>query len=513
MKRIGALFLPLALLCGCNAPAATVTPVPENVAEKPPEQPVPASSVFADWSKLTQYEPPHESYTRYWPEETKKLIPADDYGALLPIAGLQMNLDWFEYRYGLATADGRLVVDPVYDSVLQLSTLNHLTGQPEYLPVYQLQQTAYDSGDEGKQLCGLAALDGSWCTEIIYTACCQTAAGDQYILMTEDQSIWLCDENGVVTPRPMTQNLSSLLPAEWLEMHGWRGEIVCVKAASGKGCWLIDYYNGRQIFLPDVAYCFGWGQGDIWAPATATNGLEGYLDRDGNWAIRPQFFSAEAFAGDYAQAHISGEKRFVMIDRQGNVVLRAQGHMRLCANGGQLRYVDVGGMDKILAVYDEQLRPLEHPSIGCAVSGMWQGLYWLDTAGQAWCEVAGQAYCLPMGMQLRRLDGLLATVEQTGQNTVGVYDLETERWVIPVRDAWDMQSMVDPDTGVNYFVERVYDTNSVVVYAADGRELFRATGISTVRCGLFSITYGEWSGIVNERGEWLMRYHMQTNSD
>ena len=40
--------------------------------------------MHADWSALTPYQTPQNQYTRRYPGWTEELIPADDYGNLIP---------------------------------------------------------------------------------------------------------------------------------------------------------------------------------------------------------------------------------------------------------------------------------------------------------------------------------------------------------------------------------------------------------------------------------------------
>lgn len=110
MKRLLILALALCLLSGCGTAA--------------PSEETPSSPVYTDWSHLTPYEAPKAVYTLspgYRPGSG--LAPRDGYGMLLPYIGSDLGVtDYITDhlpQYGLVSAKGQLVTDPIYDSVTQ----------------------------------------------------------------------------------------------------------------------------------------------------------------------------------------------------------------------------------------------------------------------------------------------------------------------------------------------------------------------------------------------------------
>ena len=106
-----------------------------------------------------------------------ELIPSDDYGSVLPYLGGEVYTEYPyddmasvipSYRYGLCTADGTILTDPVYNHIYQATWYDYALGRTHSLPVWVLTQTA--EGDDGEYYTavGLAALDGSWYTGMIY---------------------------------------------------------------------------------------------------------------------------------------------------------------------------------------------------------------------------------------------------------------------------------------------------------------------------------------------------------
>ena len=127
-NRLFAAALAAALLlslAACGAAPGETTPAPslppESVSPAPGASAAPTaepSGVFVDWSYLTDYVPPKNQYTRLREGPLDTLTPAPDYGLLLPFVGEILyspgDSTWQVGRkYGLTTADGRLVLDPV----------------------------------------------------------------------------------------------------------------------------------------------------------------------------------------------------------------------------------------------------------------------------------------------------------------------------------------------------------------------------------------------------------------
>lgn len=163
-RRVCAALLGLSLLlcaaCQAQPPAGTPTPTLEAAATPTPTPaptpaptPTPILSVHTDWSALTPYEPPEPICTRRYEEFTGALIPADDYGPLVPFLGDKMG--GVENLYGLMTAEGEIVVDPVFREVWP-ATVSSQRPFPFYMLLLPNKGWA------------MAARDGSWCTEFRY---------------------------------------------------------------------------------------------------------------------------------------------------------------------------------------------------------------------------------------------------------------------------------------------------------------------------------------------------------
>lgn len=175
MKRLLPLTLALALLAGC-APTGAEIPVETAV---PTATPRPGPAVYTDDSKLTPHEKarPIAKFTRRYEEFTDTLIPAGDYGPLIPFPGAVVTRPaedgwgWMEdySLYGLMTLEGEVVVDPVFSSASAPSMWDERGQQARELDCLVLQKVVKNADGEPVDVAALCARDGSWCTGFDYT--------------------------------------------------------------------------------------------------------------------------------------------------------------------------------------------------------------------------------------------------------------------------------------------------------------------------------------------------------
>lgn len=168
MKKLGRIapVLALALLlsaCGDPEPQQTPEPTP------------PPSGVAVHWDVLTPR--PENIAERRYEGYTDRLIPADDYGDLMPYIGGEAATDWEQsWFYGLATHDGEIVTDPVYTEVNALGWFDYRQGKTRHEDVLILRSAvptgsapSQEPAPDFEDRYGLAAIDGSWYTGQIYT--------------------------------------------------------------------------------------------------------------------------------------------------------------------------------------------------------------------------------------------------------------------------------------------------------------------------------------------------------
>ena len=519
MKKVYATFLLLffILLCSCamqEAPDNRPLPAEPSQAPMAAEEAELVSSVYADWSKLAGQEIREASYSSYWPEPQNMLIPDDGYEMLLPFVGLELNVhsklegvSWDEYRYGLATAAGALVVEPVYDSVYQLS---YMTGtDSQAMPVYVLTQTQCLDGGNGKLLRGAAAVDGSWCTELAYDAI--FAIGPDRLLLVDASGFsWFCDMKGNVTRTALQESVFAFWGEWWMEMGGIHSDIACFPAENGDGCWLLNFTTGAKKHLTDVRYCTGFWWDDDMLPAMDRNLRVGYLNAEGEWAIQPQFTNANSFAGEFALVSGSDYDDQFFIDGQGNTVLKPQGHFMEISASDQKLYLDLDASNIILAVYDTRLQPLPISAVGNTWIENWSNLLWKDEQGSLWIwngEEGVDATEPLADAEFNGLYGKLLRFWREGQ--YGVYDLEAGRWLFALNMKYQ-SFLEDTITGEVYIMDGY---TGGTVYDCTGQKLFTAAQVGAPTDGIFSVRTGAWSGLMDRDGRWRIRYPIQTGND
>lgn len=170
MKKLGRIAPVLALallLSACGGPEPQQTPEPTP----------PPSGVAVHWDVLTPR--PENIAERRYEGYTDRLIPADDYGDLMPYIGGEAATDWEQsWFYGLATHDGEIVTDPVYTEVNALGWFDYRQGKTRHEDVLILRsavptdEASYPQDEwtpKFEDRYGLAAIDGSWYTGQIYT--------------------------------------------------------------------------------------------------------------------------------------------------------------------------------------------------------------------------------------------------------------------------------------------------------------------------------------------------------
>lgn len=169
MKKLGRIAPVLALallLSACGGPEPQQTPEPTP----------PPSGVAVHWDVLTPR--PENIAERRYEGYTDRLIPADDYGDLMPYIGGEAATDWEQsWFYGLATHDGEIVTDPVYTEVNALGWFDYRQGKTRHEDVLILRsavptdEASYPQDEwtpKFEDRYGLAAIDGSWYTGQIY---------------------------------------------------------------------------------------------------------------------------------------------------------------------------------------------------------------------------------------------------------------------------------------------------------------------------------------------------------
>lgn len=359
-----------AALCGCNkAPAQGETTVTKQTTAPTATafEPVVEGGTTAPYfrlsalPKLEPYKPAQEIFTRLREEYTDRLVPSDSYGELVPFRGAALKYyvskedsvffgDGFMYSqqsatYGLATLDGKIVVDPVYTNVDRRKLDNG-----KY--IYFLNEK---TGEMNGKVTA-AASDGSWVIEGDFT----TGGGvsENRIILGKttgepgegpsgtENSFFVYDYNGKYLFR--VDGVSYL--TEYSEGYAavntsWYGDGKYTEKS-----WFIDA-NGKKVFGDYKGYAGAFQNG--YAQIYADN-FEGYIDTSGRKHLEIPI-SAKSYINeeDYwrfksketgLKAEISrggedyelfcctdNDGMSYVFDRDGSTVAKAYGITEICA--------------------------------------------------------------------------------------------------------------------------------------------------------------------------------------
>ena len=178
---------------------------------------------------------PPEVGGRYYPDYTAELKPADDYGGLVPYAGLRLSDDWYVDTgclYGLMTRDGRVVVDPVYSQVSVMGGVLVLT-----------------RGQEDGPRFAAAGLSGQWVTGYDYTGFSLSETG---VSLFTDRDVTLMVADGSVAARLTPEDMGisrelfeGMFRNEEIFTSQWIGDKLSVTELYDEdtGEFYMQYYN------------------------------------------------------------------------------------------------------------------------------------------------------------------------------------------------------------------------------------------------------------------------------
>lgn len=279
-----------------NAPVTTVNQSTTDEPESLPDfttQPDTSSSEptipyfrLSALPKLEPFEAESEIYGRFYTERTEKLIARSDYGELLVFKGKPLSFrdpetGSFIYMekdvtptYGLATLDGKIVVDTVYSRIRRYNTENGKS-------IFVLNR--YLESGEGSA--SIAASDGSWVVDGNFgyilkpsdgRIVAESSMGNYDEMETYDRDYSIYDYNGkllftVNDVSYMTEYNCGMAGVN-IERYGEEGENL------GDG-WFVDK-DGKKV-ISGYKYC-GSFEDNGYAIAN-TEESSGYINTSGEW--------------------------------------------------------------------------------------------------------------------------------------------------------------------------------------------------------------------------------------
>lgn len=416
MKRLLPICAALLLALTACTPPADPSPSPGGVQmPSAAESPVPSQglTVRTDWSKLEpRPDPLPRVGSRWYADYTADLIPREDYGELIPYAGLRLLDDWPASTgclYGLMTTDGAAVTDPVFSSV---SRAGYGGGVLPLLVLRKGDPTLDDNWDPA--MLAVAAADGSWVTGYDYRCC---RASQQGLLLLTKERLTAMGADGQIlhsySPEEMglSQKEFDRLFSDVLSYEGvggtWCGDYISLD-------WMDDSTTAVRLYQLSTGELTAMGHdewndyyaaqsGDSSWEWTAGNGST-TLTRGGESHVIPHSTPDGWVEVQGDLVLFSNSCAVYTLD--GKEILPPRDHASVSwmrdalGDGGLLAVTDYSGESIIITYYRPDGTPVPLPILDG----------WQDTMGTRWYRQAGL------------VGGL---IELLDWNTASYYDLDT----------------------------------------------------------------------------------------
>ena len=325
-RKIISLSLAAAALLSLSACGPEAAPASTGPAE-----------VEAHWEVL-ETSAPYIANRRY-EGYTDALIPADDYGELVPyIGGEVLSIPPFStYMYGLATREGEIITDPVYFSVKDCRWYDGAgeSGSADALILSSGETAEGEDGSSFEIRRGLCAADGSWYTGQRFSdvplesrcgALCLEPDGAVAMLGWDGAELWRW-EAGAAPLEGFAER------AEYLSYAEYAGDYLIYDAGGEGAPSYIDLRDGR-VYAEKPAE-LTWPPAEEPLPFGAEKYAGGlYTIEDGLITIEPDSGGSYTFAvpegpgdfypsinGDRVIFHFYGEAS-VLTDLDGNELKR-----------------------------------------------------------------------------------------------------------------------------------------------------------------------------------------------
>ena len=517
-----AILLPALLLTACTGgptsassaseSAASAAPSPSPSALPPVPSPAPTnwhSGVKTDYSGLTPYRPLQEKYTRLSPGPLPALKPAANYGKLMPYIGATMYGvgGYLSFNmYGLVTAAGMIVTDPVFARAFQGSYFNYIDNTSIYVPAFDLLKLAdkIDKDNPWKSVRhAVCALDGSWVTDFDYS---NIFFADTVILAVrnnEKNDVDVLDYNGKLLYNSTVLGCYSQIASNsaYAFISGYGDGLMAVPLTNGKTAY-IDAPTGTVHYAPyALGEAFFGGYARV---RTKETGLYGYMNRDFTMVIQPQFLFADFFSGGKAVVQLQ-DNSYAVIDQTGKTLFKSPntiGRMDSSIYG----VYDSGGTARF---YDSNLK--EIAADGMPLKQLNGGWFYYTTADGAVVLNGSEKHTISGVKEIEAVSGGLVcyyvnTPEKWSQ---GVKALDG-RDIVPLTD-YSSIYLTTGKTGSIYIVVATYSKSGMdqtyKVLDKNGKTVLSGKGWANynAQVGLFEVNDVQSFGYTDDSGAYVFR--------
>ena len=534
MKRLRKLviltiLLPTLLLCSClklpssigqnpqNTPAAAASvptgAPPSSIPSAAVASPAPTdwhSGVKTDYSGLTPYQPLEEKYTRLSAGALPVLKPSGSYGKLLPYVG-ETFYGEFDYntfsRYGLVTKDAVIVTDPVYTNVYQGSYYNYGDYTSIYVPAYDLEQLS-DKIDKDNPWDSVrhavCALDGSWSTTFDYAG---VFFADNIIMCIRDSEkndIDILDYSGKLLYNTTSLGCYKDIPPQsaYIFESGYGEGLIAVPLSTGKTVY-IDAQTGVQTMTDyKLGEAFFGGYARV---RENENGLIGFINKDFELVIKPQYLYADIFYHGKNVVQFE-DNSYAVIDEAGNILFENQ---YIVSRWDAATY-GVYDADNNVRYYDGSFK--EITAGGAPVTPLYDGWFYYSTNRSTVLMKGSEKYTLDGITQISTVAGGLVVYYENGKDTwsEGIKTLDGKT-VVPLTENISPSIVTSKSTGEVFIIMSYYTPDgsyqTFAIMTADGKTIISGKGYAIYDDvnNLFELDDMQSYGYIDTAGNYLFR--------
>jgi hypothetical protein len=467
------------------------------------------SGVKTDYSGLTAYKPPEEKYTRLKDGAMPNLETSSQYGKLLPYIGQMMYGDdgYNDIRaYGLMTASGQLVTDPVYSDIYQGSYYDNGTSAGGDVPVYSLERISdkIDKEEPSNSIIfAVCAADGSWITPFDYSNVFYTDKVIMLVRSTEKNDIDVMDYSGKLLYNTKSLGCYNDIPASsaYNFMSGYGEGLIALALSDGRTVF-IDALTGSETYT-DYKKSYAFSDGFA---AVMRNGLFGYIDKSFTMVIPPQYLSADYFNNGKSTVQYL-DSSYAIIDSTGTILLKNQYYIGRWDSS----IYSVSDADNNTVYYNSAIQKITVENK--TINPLYDGWFYYPSDNGVTVFKGDEKHMLQGVTGVNSVSGNLAVVFKNDADKwqEGLMTLDG-KFIIPLGDNQGISVVTSEKSGKTLAVVSTYGVKQTFkVYDDSGILLFSGTGYANfdAQYDLFEVNSDLSFGYADLSGNYIFRISLQ----